>query len=502
MNLRLRLIISHVVMFFMPILTILIIGTIFLASAMFLVRGQNHLHLETMSKCSYAAEITSHILLHGDVSSPKNDPAEWLISILSPQQNLIVLTRKSTPVYIYGNRSYLPEIQTFPPDSQWQNPGSQSTGQYFHTLNNTFYFVKKSTRHGTPYYCYFIAHNVTRGYNPGDEKVDRLFEKTITAIYIALLLLILFISWILSSFMMRRIIPPLRQLEKGAREIQKGNLDVHLVHTHQDEYTPVFSAFNLMTRKMKETLDNRKKEEEHRKELIASISHDLRTPLTVIKAYAESMRDGVVHTEEKRQRYLGAICHRVDDIIRMTSQLFEISRLDLGYTCIEKEIFSLPDTILSFVTENYQSFAQQGLTLKTSLCDKDILVEGNRLLISRILMNAATNSLKYKQKAEGTLSITLTSQNGRVILICTDDGPGVPAETLPRLFEIFYRTDKARSHTTNGSGLGMSIMQKAVQLMHGTIWAENSSPHGLSIVITFPCFIPKETCNNEKDSDN
>ena len=72
MNLRLRLIISHVVMFFMPILTILIIGTIFLASAMFLVRGQNHLHLETMSKCSYAAEITSHILLHGDVSSPKN----------------------------------------------------------------------------------------------------------------------------------------------------------------------------------------------------------------------------------------------------------------------------------------------------------------------------------------------------------------------------------------------------------------------------------------------
>ena len=97
MNLRLRLIISHVVMFFMPIFTIFIIAVIFLGSAMFLIRGQNHLHMETMSKCSYAAEITSHILLHGDVSSPKNDPAEWLISILSPQQNLIVLTRKSTP---------------------------------------------------------------------------------------------------------------------------------------------------------------------------------------------------------------------------------------------------------------------------------------------------------------------------------------------------------------------------------------------------------------------
>ena len=165
MNLRLRLIISHLAMFFIPIFTIFIIAIIFLGSAMFLIRGQNHLHMETMSKCSYAAEITSHILLHGDVNSPKNDASEWLISILSPKQNLIVLSRESVPVYIYSNRSYLSEIQSFPDDSQWQNPGSPSNGQYMHTLNNTFYFVKKATRHGTPYYCYFIAHNVTRGHN-------------------------------------------------------------------------------------------------------------------------------------------------------------------------------------------------------------------------------------------------------------------------------------------------------------------------------------------------
>ena len=92
MNLRLRLIISHLAMFFMPIFTIFIIAVIFLGSAMFLIRGQNHLHMETMSKCSYAAEITSHILLHGDVDSPKNDASEWLISILSPEQNLVVLS--------------------------------------------------------------------------------------------------------------------------------------------------------------------------------------------------------------------------------------------------------------------------------------------------------------------------------------------------------------------------------------------------------------------------
>ena len=500
MNLRLRLIISHLAMFFMPIFTIFIIAVIFLGSAMFLIRGQNHLHMETMSKCSYAAEITSHILLHGDVDSPKNDASEWLISILSPEQNLVVLSRGSVPVYIYGTHRYLSEIQSFPDDSQWQNPGSPSNGQYMHTLNNTFYFVKKATRHGTPYYCYFISHDVTRGHNAGDEKVDRLFEKTITAIYITLILIILFISWILSAFMMRHILPPLRQLEKGAREVQNGNLSVHLVHKSRDEYAPVFSAFNLMTRKMSETLEEKRKNEERRKELIASISHDLRTPLTVIKAYAESMRDGVVHTEDKRQRYLGAICHRVDDIIRMTNQLFEISKLDLGYSALPKEIFSLQDAIRSFVSENYQSFSQQGLEIETSLCEDEIQLEGNRLLISRILMNVASNSLKYKQEAQGKLSITLIKRNGRATLTCTDNGPGVPAETLPRLFEIFYRTDKARSHTANGSGLGMSIIQKAVHLMNGTVWAENACPHGLSILITFPCFIPKEKAD-EKDTD-
>ena len=300
--------------------------------------------------------------------------------------------------------------------------------------------------------------------------------------------------------MMRHILPPLRQLEKGAREVKNGNLSVHLVHKSRDEYAPVFSAFNLMTRKIAETLEEKRENEERRKELIASISHDLRTPLTVIKAYAESMRDGVVHTEDKRQRYLGAICHRVDDIIRMTNQLFEISKLNLGYSALPKEIFSLQDAIRSFVSENYQSFSQQGLEIETSLCEDEIQLEGNRLLISRILMNVASNSLKYKQEAQGKLSITLIKRNGRATLTCTDNGPGVPAETLPRLFEIFYRTDKARSHTANGSGLGMSIIQKAVHLMNGTVWAENACPHGLSILITFPCFIPKEKAD-EKDTD-
>ncbi len=499
MNLRLRLIISHLAMFFMPIFTIFIIAVIFLGSAMFLIRGQNHLHMETMSKCSYAAEITSHILLHGDVNFPKNDASEWLISILSPKQNLIVLSGNRFPYIFTATAAIFRKSSLSPMTASGRTREPKQRTVYAYAEQHLL-LCKEGYPPWNPYYCYFIAHDVTRGHNAGDEKVDRLFEKAITAIYITLILIILFISWILSSFMMRHILPPLRQLEKGAREVKNGNLSVHLVHKSRDEYAPVFSAFNLMTRKMAETLEEKRENEERRKELIASISHDLRTPLTVIKAYAESMHDGVVHTEDKRQRYLGAICHRVDNIIRMTNQLFEISKLDLGYSALPKEIFSLQDAIRSFVSENYQSFSQQGLEIETSLCEDEIQLEGNRLLISRILMNVASNSLKYKQEAQGKLSITLTKRNGRATLTCTDNGPGVPAETLPRLFEIFYRTDKARSHTANGSGLGMSIIQKAVHLMNGTVWAENACPHGLSILITFPCFIPKEKAD-EKDTD-
>lgn len=446
MTVKSRLLISHLIMFIVPIFMAVIVAAVMLAGALILSRGNNYLYLENISKCTRAAEISYHIFFHGNLEHPENSAGRWLISLLSPKQNLILFTKGKDPIYTYGNKDYLAQLSRIPPDSDWEERENGRTGTYIRAEDESFYYARKMTRKDTHYYFYFISNHVYRAYNPGDEAVEHLFETTMWSIGGIILLIILLTSRFLSSFMIRHIVPPLETLKQGAMEVQEGNLSIRLVHKGNDEYRPVFRAFNLMTEKLSLSLTEREEEERKRKELIASISHDIRTPLTVIRAYAEGLRDGVADTEET---------------------------LDLS-------------TVLhDFIEENRNSFKEKGLVLSAETAEH-VPIRGSRLLLNRIFMNLASNSAKYKTAGEGHLFLHLEKGNNEAVLTVTDDGPGVPETSLRHLFEAFYRTDKARSRTEDGSGLGMTIVQKAVRLMNGTVTAENVIPHGLCVEIKIP----------------
>lgn len=446
MTVKSRLLISHLIMFIVPIFMAVIVAAVMLAGALILSRGNNYLYLENISKCTRAAEISCHIFFHGNLEHPENSAGRWLISLLSPKQNLILFTKGKDPIYTYGNKDYLTQISRIPPDSGWEERENGRTGTYIRAEDESFYYARKMTRKDTPYYFYFISNHVYRAYNPGDEAVEHLFETTMWSIGGIILLIILLTSRFLSSFMIRHIVPLLETLKQGAMEVQEGNLSIRLVHKGNDEYRPVFRAFNLMTEELSLSLTEREEEERKRKELIASISHDIRTPLTVIRAYAEGLRDGVADTEETLD--LSAVLH-------------------------------------DFIEENRNSFKEKGLVLSAETAEH-VPIRGSRLLLNRILMNLASNSAKYKTAGEGHLLLHLEKGNNEAVLTVTDDGPGVPEMSLRHLFEAFYRTDKARSRTEDGSGLGMTIVQKAVHLMNGTVTAENVIPHGLCVEIKIP----------------
>lgn len=485
MTVKSRLLISHLIMFIVPIFMAVIVAAVMLAGALILSRGNNYLYLENISKCTRAAEISCHIFFHGNLEHPENSAGRWLISLLSPKQNLILFTKGKDPIYTYGNKDYLAQLSRIPPDSDWEERENGRTGTYIRAEDESFYYARKMTCKDTPYYFYFISNHVYRAYNPGDEAVEHLFETTMWSIGGIILLIILLTSRFLSSFMIRHIVPPLETLKQGAMEVQEGNLSIRLVHKGNDEYRPVFRAFNLMTEKLSLSLTEREEEERKRKELIASISHDIRTPLTVIRAYAEGLRDGVADTEEKKEKYLSVICRRADDLDRMINQLFDLSRLDIGVKAYTEETLDLSAVLHDFIEENRNSFKEKGLVLSAETAEH-VLIRGSRLLLNRILMNLASNSAKYKTAGEGHLLLHLEKGNNEAVLTVTDDGPGVPEMSLRHLFEAFYRTDKARSRTEDGSGLGMTIVQKAVHLMNGTVTAENVIPHGLCVEIKIP----------------
>ncbi len=303
-------------------------------------------------------------------------------------------------------------------------------------------------------------------------------------------LTILMTNRFLTRFVVRKIEEPLDLLSEGARRLGEGDLDYRISYAGKDEFAPVCMAFNEMAARLKSSVERARRDEESRKELLAGISHDLRSPLTSIRAYVEGLLDGVAKTEQARQRYLHTIRTKAEDIDRLVSQLFLYSKLDLEGAPMEMRPLRLDGFVSSFVEENALDSRMHGLEVSAAQL-APVTVSADPEQLRRVLSNILENSVRYKDKEMGHLRITL-EESGRMLL--ADDGPGVPEEALPKLFDVFYRSDPARKDPAGGSGLGLAIASKAVQGMGGTIRAYNGLNGGLTIEIALP---KAESCARE-----
>ena len=208
----------------------------------------------------------------------------------------------------------------------------------------------------------------------------------------------------------------------------------------------------------------------------------------------EGLLDGVARTEEAKQRYLRTINTKAEDIDRLVSQLFLYSKLDLEGVPMEMRPVRLDAFLAGFVEESAPDSRTRGLELTAERL-APVTVSADPEQLRRVLSNILENSIKYKNKETGHLRITL-EESGRMTL--ADDGPGVPDEALPKLFDVFYRSDPSRKNPAGGSGLGLAIAAKAVQGMGGTIRACNVPNGGLEIEIT----LRKEEACDAEDPDH
>ena len=306
-------------------------------------------------------------------------------------------------------------------------------------------------------------------------------------------LTILMTNRFLTRFVVRKIEEPLDLLSEGARRLGEGDLDYRIAYAGKDEFAPVCDAFNEMAARLKVSVERTRRDEESRKELLAGISHDLRSPLTSIRAYVEGLLDGVAKTEEAKRRYLRTIRTKAEDIDRLVSQLFLYSKLDLEGVPMERRPLCLDEFITGFVGETALDGRAHGLVV-TAEHLAPLTVSADPEQLRRVFSNILENSIKYKNKETGHLRITL-EESGRLVL--ADDGPGVPETALPKLFDVFYRSDPARKNPAGGSGLGLAIASKAVRGMGGTIRAYNGPDGGLAIEI----ILPREGAGDAEDPD-
>lgn len=291
----------------------------------------------------------------------------------------------------------------------------------------------------------------------------------------------------LSRRLSQQLVKPLEDLRYAAGEISRGNLDYAISTEMNDELGDTCREFDKMRMQLKAARKLQERYEKNRKELIVGISHDLSTPLTSIKGYTSGLLDGIAKTIEKKNHYLNMIYQTTCNMEKLVESLFLFSKLDLGRVEFCLEAVRLHDYFTDYVAENGDRLLVRGLRLAFQSHSENFKVRIDRMQFQRVVENLVENSLKYKRGEIGTLTISLKNEaEGYLRLEFADDGVGVAAADLTRLFDSFFRTDPARTNVGKGSGLGLAIVKQIITTMGGKIWAENGESGGLTICILLP----------------
>lgn len=330
------------------------------------------------------------------------------------------------------------------------------------------------------------------------------FVKTFFPILFGLCLLILVITnGLLTYFVSKSIIKPINSLKTAAAYIKNGYLDHPISPIRNDEIGQLTQAFEEMRLQLSESQSIQKLYEENRKELITHISHDLKTPITSIKGYVEGIRDGVADTPEKRERYIQTVYTKAVHMDHLIDELFLFSKLDLGKLPFHFEEMNLKFYLEDYIEELIFDLEKQKVQIDLQYDPKgnySILADRDKL--KRVLANIVDNSLKYMEKEQKKINLSLHSSDHQVFLEIADNGPGISAEALPYIFNQFYRAEKSRNQTTGGSGLGLAIARMIVEEHGGTIQMESTLQVGTKITIALPLHTSKEVVHHEKDPNN
>lgn len=301
---------------------------------------------------------------------------------------------------------------------------------------------------------------------------------------------------IFSFITTQTIVKPINKIAEGAEEIARGNLDYEIKYNSTNELGQTVDSFNDMRMRLKELIESRKKAEDNRKILVAGIAHDLRTPLTSAKGYAEGILDGVADTPEKVKRYLETICSSITDTEKILTDLLTLSRLELQ----SYEINPAPVSVNEFFNDGAEEIELMLTRINfdfdyVNRCKNNAYINIDAYRFSRVINNIISNSIKYSRDGvKGKISLILDEYEHTVIIEIRDNGIGVDRKNLDKIFDSMYREDPARTKVSQGSGLGLSVCKQIVELHSGTIWARSKQGEGLSIFISLP---KNEEENNE-----
>ena len=293
------------------------------------------------------------------------------------------------------------------------------------------------------------------------------------------------ISIVISLIMSKALLSPIQGMTKAAGAMADGDFSRKINVESEDEIGALAEAFNDMAAQIGTMVEELQNSERLRREFVANVSHELRTPLTSIRTYAETIVETGDIPQEKKEEFLGIIINESDRMTGIVKDLLELSSFDSGTSELSIEEFSIEKSIRDVYAAIALEARKRGHVLNLELEWKLPEIKGDRARIEQVLMNVITNALKYTPDG-GTINIFSGTTGETVWVKIEDTGMGIPKGDLERVFDRFYRVDKARSRESGGTGLGLSIAKEIVEQHGGEIKINSTPGVGTSVTVTFP----------------
>lgn len=378
-----------------------------------------------------------------------------------------ILLRKGDEIYYAGNESAAEKIFDQLPEYDYVNSEGDNA-YYFGDLQKFVKQIDFVCADGSQGSLFIITRMMTL--------ISRPFMIDMS---VAIIVILVFTSIMLTRWIHKGVFLPIKELNLAMCKIKEGNFDYMLSAESKDEIGELYRNYEDMRLRLKESTEEQLQQEKQNRELISNISHDLKTPITAVKGYVEGIMDGVADTPEKMDKYIKTIYNKANDMDRLINELTLYSGIDNNRIPYNFHRINVADYFGDCVEDVGLDLESKNIELNYSnLVASDTMIIADPEQMKRVINNIIGNSIKYIDKPKGVIDIRILDEVDSVRIEIEDNGKGISAKDLPKVFERFYRTDASRNSSQGGSGIGLSIVKKIIEDHGGYIWATSKEGEG------------------------
>lgn len=479
MKFKTRLLVTFATIIVVPVV---LLSIAFMGIGVYLINSQQNYGLEEvdytqMSENIQSINLQTELVYQELLSQIQEDETviediSYLEGIASKHlgKRSYLIVRKDKEIYYTGNKVAAAEIFDKLPSFGLAN-AQAGESYYFSDMQK---FVKQVD---------FVFADGSQGSIFIITKMINLISKQLLIdMCIAVVLILAFTSILLTRWIHRGVFSPVRELNLAMCKIKEGNFDYMLSSGKDGEIGELYRNYEDMRLRLKESTEEQMLQEKQNRELISNISHDLKTPITAIKGYMEGIMDGVADTPEKMDKYIKTVYNKANDMDRLINELTIYSGIDNNRIPYNFHRINVAEYFGDCIEEVGLDLESKNIELNYSnLADHDTLVIADPEQMKRVINNIIGNSAKYMDKEKGVIDIRILDETDSIHIEIEDNGKGIAAKDLPKVFERFYRTDASRNSSQGGSGIGLSIVKKIIEDHGGYIWATSKQGEGTCI---------------------